>query len=290
MLQGLLPKRKGVNDLESDTYFIGIMDKAGKIYWDSLWKEESAPRAFDPKTTSFNNYINRRFHEYFYQLFNGLGTRGKRLLEVGCARSVWLPYFAREFGFLISGIDYSEIGCRQAKAVLLKEGIKGKIICANFFAPPKEVIELFDVVVSFGVAEHFEDTATCIQAFSRFLKPGGMLITIIPNLVGFIGMLQRLLNKKVYDIHTLMNLNNLRDAHDSSGLKVIACSYFIFANFGVVNLSGFEKDSFSFWLRKLLVFSLQQIAKAIWVYEVIISPLPANRFLSPYIVCIGKKG
>jgi 2-polyprenyl-3-methyl-5-hydroxy-6-metoxy-1,4-benzoquinol methylase len=265
------------------------MDKAGKIYWDSLWKEESAPRAFDPKTTSLNNYINRRFHEYFYQLFKGSNTRGKRLLEVGCARSVWLPYFAREFGFHVSGIDYSEIGCRQAKTVLQKEGVKGKIICANFFAPPKEVIELFDVVVSFGVAEHFEDTAACIQAFSRFLKPGGMLITIIPNLVGFIGMLQRLLNKKVYDIHTLMNLNNLRDAHDSLGLKVIACSYFIFANFGVLNLAGVEKDSFLFWVKKLALFFLHEITKIIWVFELIFFQIPANRFLSPYIVCVGQK-
>ena len=266
------------------------MDKAGKIYWDSLWKEESTPKAFDPKAVGLNNYVNRRFHDYFHELFKGLNTKGKRLLEIGCARSVWLPYFAREFGFQISGIDYSEIGCKQTETVLREQGVEGNVIRASFFAPPKKLVELFDVVISFGVAEHFGDTAACIHAFSRFLNPRGMLITVIPNLVGLIGILQRLLNRKVYDIHIPMNLNSLWDAHESVGLVVIFCGYFISANFGVINLSGVERDSASFSLRKLVQFSLQQAAKAIWAFELIISPLPANRFLSPYIVCIAKKG
>lgn len=269
---------------------MGITDKAGKHYWDSLWKEESMPKAFDPKAAGLDNYINRRFHDYFHKLFKGLdNTREKRLLEVGCARSVWLPYFAREFGFQISGMDYSEIGCKQAKSVLRQEGLEGNVICASFFAPPKEMVELFDVAVSFGVAEHFEDTTACIHAFSRFLKPGGMLITIIPNLVGLIGMLQRLLDRKVYDIHTAMNLNNLQDAHESAGLKVISCGYFIFANFGVLNLSGVEKDSFAFWVKKLALFFFQEIAKLIWVFEQILPAIPANHFLSPYIICVAQR-
>ena len=268
---------------------MGIMNKAEKIYWDSLWKEESMPKTFDPRATNLNNYVNRRFHHYFHKLFKGLNTKGKRLLEIGCARSVWLPYFAREFGFQISGIDYSEIGCKQAEIVLRKEGVEGNVICASFFAPPKKLVELFDVVVSFGVAEHFEDTVACIHAFSRFLKAGGILITIIPNLVGLIGMVQRLINMKVYDIHIPMNLNNLWDAHESSDLRVISCGYFMFANFGVLNLSGVEKDSFLFWVKKLALFFLQEITKVIWVLELILSPIPANRLLSPYIVCVTKK-
>lgn len=267
---------------------MGIMDKAEKIYWDSLWKEESMPKAFDPRATNLNNYINRRFHNYFYSLFRGLDAKGKRLLEVGCARSVWLPYFAREFGFQVSGIDYSEIGCRQAKTLLHREGVEGNVICASFFAPPREMVGLFDVVVSFGVAEHFEDTTACIHAFSKFLKPGGMLITIIPNLAGFIGMLQRLLNRRVYDIHIPMNLNNLWDAHESAGLEVILGGYFISANFGVLNLSGVEKDSLSFWARKLALFFLREITKVIWVFELISSPIPANRFSSAYIICVAQ--
>jgi len=84
------------------------------------------------------------------------------------------PYFAKEFGFKVYGIDYSEIGCKQAREVLSNTGVEGNVICAIFFSPPENLIDAFDVVVSFGVVEHFEDTAG-IAAFSRFLKPNGIL-------------------------------------------------------------------------------------------------------------------
>ena len=42
--------------------------------------------------------------------------------------------------------------------ILSIEGVKGDIVCADFFSPPESMIEEFDVVISFGVLEHFEDT------------------------------------------------------------------------------------------------------------------------------------
>ncbi|WP_437830178.1 methyltransferase domain-containing protein [Sorangium sp. So ce1153] len=34
-----------------------------------------------------------------------------------------------------------------------------------------------DAVVSPGVVEHFEDTAGCLRACARYLRPGGPIIT-----------------------------------------------------------------------------------------------------------------
>ena len=114
---------------------------------------------------------------------------------------MWLPYFAKEFAFEVYGIDYSEIGCQQAKQILEYEGVNGKIVCADFFSPPGSMLKAFDVVVSFGVLEHFEDTTACIAAFSKFLKPGGLLITNIPNLCGLNGLIQKMINRSIFDIH-----------------------------------------------------------------------------------------
>src|SRR5262245_56096999 len=104
-----------------------MVDKAGKAYWDGLWKHSTLPRAVNPQTTGLNNYVNRKFHEYFSEAFSLLETRGGRLLEIGCARSAWLPYFTREFDFDVCGLDYSEQGSRQAKEVLVNEGVKGEV-------------------------------------------------------------------------------------------------------------------------------------------------------------------
>jgi cyclopropane fatty-acyl-phospholipid synthase-like methyltransferase len=261
------------------------MDKAGKTYWDGLWEHATLPQAVNPRDQSLNNYVNRKFHEYFEQTFSALDTKGKRLLEIGCARSAWLPYFAKEFGFEVRGLDYSEQGCQQARAVLSKEGVTGEIVCADFFSPPTELIGAFDVIVSFGVAEHFQNTSECISAFARFLKPGGLLVTSIPNMVGLNGSLQKLLNRAVFEIHVPLDKGTLAEAHCSSGLEVIMCEYFLPVNLLVVNIERM-RGTFSYNLVMALNSCFSKLA---WLVTNALPLLQPNPFTSPYINCLAKK-
>src|SRR5207249_1623316 len=121
------------------------MDKAGKTDWDHVWERSTLPKAVNPRTGGLNNHVNRKFHEYFRRAFSALNTDGRKLLEIGCARSAWQPYFAREFGSAVCGLDYSELGCRLAREVLAREGVNGEIVCADFLSPPQTMIGAFDV-------------------------------------------------------------------------------------------------------------------------------------------------
>jgi 2-polyprenyl-3-methyl-5-hydroxy-6-metoxy-1,4-benzoquinol methylase len=264
------------------------MDKAGKKYWDNSWASVQLPAPVEPHNTKLRNYVIQRFHRFFCDVFSGIDTNNKSLLEVGCARSVWLPYFAKEFGFKVTGIDYSEIGCEQETKLLLAEGINGRIVCSDFFVPPEDMIEKFDVVISFGVMEHFENTSVCALALSEFLKPQGRLITIIPNMCGLVGYLQRLFNKRVYDIHVPLSDEDLSLAHEKAGLKVIFSKYFIPLNFGVVNLENLPNKVF-YYLYKILLGILNRIAMFFWLLERKNLILPENEKLSPYIVCVSQK-
>jgi hypothetical protein len=80
------------------------LDKAGKQYWDSVWKARDIPEEINPHERGLPNYINYRFHEYFYRLFSNMNTQGKKFLEIGCGGSVWLRYFSMEFGVIVCGI------------------------------------------------------------------------------------------------------------------------------------------------------------------------------------------
>ena len=84
------------------------MKKTEKAYWNTLWKKKYELLAIDPYATSVHQWVNQRFHEYFNSTFNKISTQGKTLLEIGCGGSNWLPYFAREYNFIIAGLDYSE--------------------------------------------------------------------------------------------------------------------------------------------------------------------------------------
>jgi 2-polyprenyl-3-methyl-5-hydroxy-6-metoxy-1,4-benzoquinol methylase len=260
------------------------LDKAGKEYWDNTWKGNAIPKGVNPRHGGLPNYINRRFHEYFCQIFSNMNTQGKTVLEIGCARSVWLPYFSKEFGFNVTGIDYSEVGCQQAMQILSKEEVKGEIVCGDFFSPPGSMLRAFDVVVSFGVLEHFKDTTVCVAALSKFLKPGGLLITNIPNLLGLNGLIQKVVNKTIFNIHVSIDIHTLRQAHEINGLRITMCNYFLFVNLGVVNIEN---------LRNTLFYKVARLRswvnEAVWIIERVVPALKPNRWSSPYINCVAVK-
>lgn len=265
------------------------MDKAGPKYWNDSWATSDIPEAVDPSDTRLKNYINRRFHQLFLRLFEKSKTPSMRLLEIGCAKSAWLPYFAKEFGFSVCGLDYSPIGCRMAAKVLQVNGVEAEVVCADFFAPPKDMLGAFDVVVSIGVVEHFDDTASCVRAVSSFLKPGGMLITNIPNMVGWIGSIQKLVNRPVYDIHQLIDPARLREAHEQAGLEVHECDYFVSTSFGVNNLNGISTSTAVGFLKKVFLGVLARVSMLVWLIENKIGSFSPNRFSAPYINCIAHK-
>lgn len=265
------------------------MDKVGKKYWDDSWTASAIPEAVNPSDARLRNYINRRFHKLFVRLFAKSDTTTMRLLEIGCAKSAWLPYFAKEFGFSVGGIDYSPVGCQMAQKVLQVNGVNAEVVCADFFAPPEKMLGAFDVVVSFGVVEHFDDTASCLRSVSSFLKPGGMLITNIPNMVGWIGSIQKLVNRPVYDIHQLIDPARLREAHEQADLEVIECDYFVCTCFGVNNLVGISTKTVAGFLKKIFLGVLSRVSMLVWLLENITGSLPANRFSSPYINCVARK-
>ena len=260
------------------------LDKAGKLYWDHRWKNTLLPELINPYRSGPDNYLDRKFHDFFRGVFSDWETNNKRLLEIGCARSVWLPYFAKQFGFKVYGIDYSERGCQQAMELLSNQGIKGEIVCADFFSPPESMLGEFDVVVSFGVLEHFEDTDGCVLAFSQFLRKKGIMITNIPNLSGLIGLIQKCINRDILDIHVPLSRENVLEVHQKNRLFPVSCDYFLVANFGVLNFEHLGGTFIYEWILQ----SFCWLNRIIWFVEKLINMKP-NRWSSPYVNCVAIK-
>jgi 2-polyprenyl-3-methyl-5-hydroxy-6-metoxy-1,4-benzoquinol methylase len=265
------------------------MDKAGKKYWNDSWAASAIPAAVNPRDGGRYNWVNQQFHRMFVDVFARNAPSGGKLLEIGCARSSWLPYFAKEFGFEVYGVDYSPIGAQMARDVLRASSVTGEVVCADLFAPPEALFGMFDVVVSFGVAEHFEDTAAYLRAVARFLKPGGLLITNIPNMVGAIGFIQKVINRPVYDIHQPIDLQMMRDAHVAAQMEVLECDYFMFTNFGVNNLTGISIRTPLGFVKKVLLALLARASILSWFVEGTLGAFPPNKFTSPYINCVARR-
>jgi SAM-dependent methyltransferase len=261
------------------------LDKAGKEYWDHLWENRAFPHAVNPQNRSLKNYVNLRFNDFFTNLFSG-GAPETRLIEIGCAGSEWLPYFRKIFGFQVYGLDYSEIGCEQSEAVLKAEGVDGNIILGDFFQPPEDLIGRFDKFISFGVMEHFDDTALAIKAASLLLKRGGTIVTIIPNLGGVIGPLQGFLSPAILGKHKILGRDELAYSHAKAGLIVTHSLYFLSINLCALNPSDLSKSDV---FKKSIYRGLCLFSHLAWMFERVFFRLPPTAMLSPYIVCVANK-
>lgn len=265
-------------------------DRVSRAFWDKQWATESIPRPVDPEDGSLRNTLRRAFHAYFSRYLAPM--RGKPdidLLEVGCGRSIWLPYFAREFGFRVTGVDYSETGCQKSREILAAQHVSGTVLHQDMFLPPADMIERFDVVVSFGLVEHFEDTAGVIRALAAFLKPGGVMITNIPNMRGTIGFVQRLFNRPVYDQHVPHTDASLSAAHETAGLQVQDCGYFLSTGYNTLNFQHPDRDGTVHPVAAAVKLFLVSLSVAVWFLEKPVGRLPVSRSFSPYVNCVAIK-
>ena len=262
-------------------------DKAGEEYWSSVWKNTDLPESLNPAEKKLNNHIVREYNRVFTKVLGNYDIKGKKILEVGCGNSVWLPYFAKAFNLIPSGLDYSEVGCGQEGRIFERDGVKGDVYCADMFNPPSELVGQFDIVLSMGVVEHFEDTSGAISALKKYLKPGGMIITTIPNNTGLLGWLQKIINRPIYDIHNIIDKDDLVKAHRDNGFEIVFQDYVV--AFGLhVNLDEKDGPVKNLKLKKLVVKILSLISSIEWMFELCFFRLPSSKLFSPGVIVIGK--
>lgn len=257
-------------------------DKAGTSYWDKNWSQANFPIPFDHKNTNLDNYVNIELHKYFQKILGD--KKGFRVLEIGCANSIWPIYFHQYFDAKVYGLDYSLVGCKRSRDLLSHYKIPGEIYCADLFSPPNDLLQKFDLVVSFGVVEHFENTSGCLKSCAAFLKPGGYLFTLIPNMPSMIGFIQKYIDREVYNAHVPLTKKAFIRSHEQAHLLLKNCDYFMSINLAVVNSGSFSNHI----LNKYLRHTFSVISKIFWFLEKNKLRIPKNRLTSPYLIAISK--
>lgn len=238
-------------------------DLAGVAYWDKMWSEAAKTR-FDPDALA-----NRDLADLIRR-FLGPIPRGGMILEAGCGDSI-VTAFVGEQGYQTAGIDYSHAGCEKFR----RNAPFAAAHHADVFDPPLTLLGAADGVFSLGMVEHFDHTEDIIMALARLVKPGGYVLTVVPNMHGTVGLLQRLLNRAVYDIHVTLTPHDLRAAHRK--LEVVDAGYLGIVSYGVVN----PGPSF---IARAIIGALARLS-----LPVMATGLRAtSRFFSPYCYCLAR--
>jgi SAM-dependent methyltransferase len=186
-------------------------DLAGRAYWDGIWRRTGHGGA---ARFSF-------FHHAFRRVLDRYVGPGTTACEVGCADSIWIPYLICR-GAEITGLDYSEAGMRRLRESLSARGLSATLLGGDLLGDNPFGGRQFDVVYSLGLVEHFDRESRVVAALARALRPGGILITVVPNLAGTWGALQRRLDRHVFDLHVVYLPADLDRIHAEAGLDAVA--------------------------------------------------------------------
>ena len=259
-------------------------DLAGREFWEDVWADSELPPRVRTDGTS------ARDDAFIVELDRALAdyTGAKRVVEVGCARSVWLSHLASSHGLEVSGLDYSPEGCELCRRVLARDGVEGDVRCADLFAPPDDFVRAFDVGISFGVVEHFERTRDAVAAVANLVTPGGIVVTEVPNLAGLAGAVLRRANPTLYAAHRVLDRAALRRAHEDAGLEVLRCDYVMSTGFSAVTVQPSQTSGVSakFWPRA--VSALHRLSDLVRRIERRTGTFPRTRVLAPFVWCVAR--
>lgn len=183
----------------------------GTDFWEEFWEQWGLPVEVD---------LTRNPQRLQSELVDRLCESAPqgRVLEAGCGLSQWLAY-AQKHGMRGVGLEFSERVAQRGRQNLLAQDVVPRVVRGDVrlsvFKP-----ESFDAIMSFGLLEHFEDATPVLSHFYTWLRPGGTVLSTVPNLTGLQGMLLRNFNRINYDEHVVHSRESLVGAHRRAGFQV----------------------------------------------------------------------
>jgi SAM-dependent methyltransferase len=190
------------------------VNKVDKSFWeDEYLSAADLPARPDP-TLPFERTLAREL------TVRAPVPRGGRVMEIGCAPGKWLVHYASRFDATVDGIEYGEKGVAATRANLEAAGARGEIEHADFFAvePRPE----YDLVLSLGFIEHFDDLGAVFERHVGWVAPGGLLAIGVPNYRGVNRIVQGFSDPAHLAMHNLdaMDPDLYRRLAPAHGLEV----------------------------------------------------------------------
>jgi len=234
-------------------------------FWANYWESKTG--------LAFRVPENYTFHQLFKKLLADQSI--KSAIELGGFPGYYAIFLKKYFGLNTSLFDF------YVHEPILKEVLEAneltqqdvKVIEGDLYK--YEPQEQYDLVLSCGLIEHFNDTKDIIARHLTFLKPGGTLFITLPNFTGVNGWVQRTYDMDNYNKHNISSMNPtlLADHCKQLGLK---------------NVEAYYYGHFSIWLENMKQQSglTKGFLKALWLAgKVFTKVVPVeSKALSPYIV------
>ncbi|RZK78911.1 MAG: methyltransferase domain-containing protein [Pedobacter sp.] len=239
-------------------------------FWVDYWESKKGLSAVIPANYLFSKELGRIIKE----------RKVQKAIELGGFPGYYAVFLKKYFQLEVTLLDYF-VHEPVTNELLKANGLKPEdihIVETDLFNYTPE--QQFDLVLSCGLIEHFNDTADIINRHIAFVKPGGTLFITLPNFKAVNGWFQRNYDRENYDKHNIdcMDPVLLANICKRAGLEVVQSRYF---------------GRFSVWLENEAQksFTTRLLKKTIWIGgKVLTKVIPFDsKQLSPYIILEATK-
>lgn len=241
-----------------------------RAFWVKYWESKTGLSVDIPA-----DYL---FHQQLQQII--VKNKVQTAIELGGFPGYYAVFLKKYFKLDVTLLDYF-VHRPITKKLLEVNGLQESdihIVETDLFkyAPEKQ----YDLVLSCGLIEHFNDTADIINRHIAFVKPGGALFITLPNFKALNGWFQRKYDKANYDKHNIdcMDPALLATICNNAGLEVLQARYF---------------GNFSLWLEneQEKPLAVRALKKSLWLAGKLFTKVfPFNsKQLSPYIIVEARK-
>ncbi|MDQ0641618.1 trans-aconitate methyltransferase [Pedobacter sp. W3I1] len=241
-----------------------------RAFWVNYWESKKGLAVQLP-----SNYL---FHQQLADVIQK--DHVKTAIELGGFPGYYAVFLKKYFQLDVTLLDYF-VHPPVVNELLEKNNLTEKdihIIETDLFNYTPEM--QYDLVLSCGLIEHFNDTADIINRHIAFVKPGGTLFITLPNFRAVNGWFQKNFDKENYDKHNIDSMDPalLKSICEQAGLTAVKSGYF---------------GRFSVWLENesQKSASVRLFKKAVWLTgKVFTKIIPfESKNLSPYIILVAKK-
>ena len=172
-----------------------------------------------------------------------LPEKFKTVLDIGCGQAIFSEKIKKDYLAEVWGIEYDKESARIAKEKIDKV-LEGEVSELVGELPD----EYFDVVFCNDILEHLVDPYSLISFLRKKIKPGGLLISSIPNVRYLLNLKKLMIDKDwKYEDYGILDRTHLRFFTKNSIARM-----FNEAGYEIEKLEGI--NAINSWKFKLLNF------------------------------------
>lgn len=240
-----------------------------RAFWEKYWRSKPGIVVSIPSDYTFYRQLSAIVNE----------EKPATAIELGGFPGYYAVFLRKYLGLKVSLFDY--FIDKNITDQLLKQNLLGEnsisVIEGDLFS--YQPTEKYDLVLSCGLIEHFEDTEEIIRRHLSFLNPGGTLFITLPNFKAVNGWVQKQFDPHNFSKHNLASMDVDKLILISKKLCLTDINAGYFGRFSVWLENKQEKKS---WVKSLV--------KTIWVAGKLVTRIVPveSKALSPYIILQAK--